>query len=552
MTSQNTPADDAARTQGAQPTEPVRPAEQTTRPLPPVPVAPTLAQPQAPTQPQQGGYRAQPTAYQPQQQGSTQHSPSAQHGAHGYAQQGYEQPGHQPQQQPFSSTSRQEPQQGTTTVAAAPKRRLVLPIATTAVLAAVLASVGTAALTGQIGSDSAAGTTSSTGYSSIGKQSGSSGAVPVAESTDGSADWKAVSAAVAPSVVAIKVTTQQGEGEGSGVVIDDQGHILTNDHVVSGAVDDTVKVTLSDGRVYEAKIVGLDPATDLAVVKLVDPPEDLQPAVLADSSQVNVGDAVMAVGNPLGLSNTATTGIVSALDRPVSTATSDSNQTAVVTNAIQIDAAINPGNSGGPLFNAKGEVIGITSSIAALPSSGASSQSGSIGLGFAIPSNLVQNIGGQLIEKGKAEHAFLGVTLADGEATADGTTRQGAVVRVVTDGSPAAAAGLQPDDVVVAIDGKSVTGLQSLTGFVRALTTGTEVTLTVVRDGKALDVPVTLATRTEEATSNDEDPGSTDGTAPDQGTFPGQGDQPGEATQPGSESPNNVPDLSDLFPGQNG
>lgn len=549
MTSQNTPADDAARTQGAQPTEPVHPAEQTTRPLPPVPVAPTLAQPQAPTQPQQGGYRAQQPAYQAQQQGSTQHGPSAQHGAHGYAQQGYEQPGQQPQQQPFSATSRQEPQQGTATVAAAPRRRLVLPIATTAVLAAVLASVGTAALTGQIGSDSAAGTTSSTGYSSIGKQSGSSGAVPVAESTDGSADWKAVSAAVAPSVVAIKVTTAEGQGEGSGVVIDDQGHILTNDHVVSGANDDTVQVTFADGRVYDAKIVGLDPATDLAVVQLVDPPDDLQPAVFADSS-VTVGDAVMAVGNPLGLANTATTGIVSAVDRPVSTATSNSNQAPVVTNAIQIDAAINPGNSGGPLFNSKGEVIGITSSIASLSSSGASSQSGSIGLGFAIPASLAQNIGGQLIENGTAEHAFLGVTLGDGTGTAEGTTRQGAVVGAVTDGSPASEAGLRPDDVVVAIDGKTVTGAESLTGFVRGMASGTEVTLTVVRDGKALDVPVTLATKTEDATSNEPgSDGSTDGTTPGQGS---DGTFPGEGTLPGSESPNNVPDFSDLFPGQNG
>lgn len=549
MTSQNTPADDAARTQGAQPTEPVRPAEQTTRPLPPVPVAPTLAQPQAPAQPQHGGYRAQQPAYQAQQPAGTQ---PAQHGAHGYAQQGHEQPGHQPQQQPFTSTFRQEPQQGSTAVAAAPKRRLVLPIATTAVLAAVLASVGTAALTGQIGADGTTGTTSSSTYGSIGQKGDSSVAVPVAESTDGSADWKAVSAAVAPSVVAIKVTSAEGQGEGSGVVIDDKGHILTNDHVVSGAENDTVQVILADGRVYEAKIVGLDPATDLAVVQIVDPPDDLQSAVFADSN-VTVGDAVMAVGNPLGLANTATTGIVSAVDRPVSTATSNSNQAPVVTNAIQIDAAINPGNSGGPLFNSKGEVIGITSSIASLSSSDSSSQSGSIGLGFAIPASLAQNIGGQLIENGTAEHAFLGVTLGDGTGTADGTTRQGAVVGSVTDGSPASEAGLRADDVVVAIDGKTVTGAESLTGFVRGMASGTEVTLTVVRDGKALDVPVTLATKTEDATSNEQGSGgSTDGTTPGQGsdgTLPGQ-DSGG--TLPGSESPNNVPDFSDLFPGQNG
>lgn len=536
MTSHSTPADDAARQQGGQPTEPVRPVEHSTRPLPPVPTAPTAALPQTPPQQHQthqqhqqhSGYPVQQPGHPGQQPDSAQHGPAQQH-----------------DQQHAGSAFRQEPQHGSTATAPA-KRRLLLPVATTAVLAAALASVGTAALTGQLGDDTTASTTSLSSQSSIGQQGDSSVAVPVAESTDGSPDWKAVSSAVAPSVVAIKVTTAEGQGEGSGVVIDAEGHILTNDHVVSGANDDTVQVTFADGRVYDATIVGLDPATDLAVVQLVDPPADLQSAVFAESA-VTVGDDVMAVGNPLGLSNTATTGIVSAVDRPVSTATSNSNQAPVVTNAIQIDAAINPGNSGGPLFNSRGEVIGITSSIASLSSASSSSQSGSIGLGFAIPASLAQNIGGQLIENGTAEHAFLGVTLGDGTATADGTTRQGAVVGSVTDGSPASEAGLRADDVVVAIDGKTVTGAESLTGFVRGMPSGTEVTLTVVRDGEALDVPVTLATKTEDATSNEQEPGgSTDGTQP------GQGTQPGEGTLPGSESPDNIPDFSDLFPGQNG
>ncbi|HUX72165.1 MAG TPA: trypsin-like peptidase domain-containing protein [Cellulomonadaceae bacterium] len=308
-----------------------------------------------------------------------------------------------------------------------------------------------------------------------------------------------MSAAVSASVVSIKVTTQQGEAEGSGIVLDTKGHILTNNHVVSGAQNNTVTVTLTDGRIFPATIVGTDTTTDLAVIVLKNPPSDLSPAALGDSSTVVVGDPVMAVGNPLGLANTATTGIVSAIDRPVSASEGGSSQ-AVVTNAIQIDAAINPGNSGGPLFDAQGRVIGITSSIATL--SQTSSQSGSIGLGFAIPVNLAKNIASQLIATGSAKHAFLGVKLQDGTATADGVTRQGAVIVEVSSGSPASNAGLQANDVVVAIDGKAVAGAESLTGYVRAMSAGQQATLTVVRGGKALDVTVTLAVQAETAASS--------------------------------------------------
>lgn len=416
--------------------------------------------------------------------------------------------------------------------ASAPRRRLLLPVAATAVTAAVLASLGTAALTGQLdGAPSDSSTAPSTVFGTLGQSSGSSVDVPVASSDETDPDWQAVSSAVAPAVVAIQVTTASGSGEGSGVVIDDEGHIITNNHVVEGANDDTVQVTLHDGRIYEATITGLDPATDLAVVQLVDPPDDLRSAVLTDSDAVVVGEPVMAMGNPLGLSNTATTGIVSAIDRPVSTATSSGTGAPVVTNALQIDAAINPGNSGGPLFNASGEVIGITSSIATLSSG--SSQSGSIGLGFAIPANVAQHIGEQLIESGAAEHAFLGVSLSDGTGTADGTTRQGAVVKEVSPSSPASEADLQAGDVVVAIDGDPVTGSESLTGFVRALPADTEVTLTVVRDGEALDVPVTLATKPEDATSTTP--------TPQPSTDPGAG-------RGAPDSPSTVPDLDGLFP----
>ena len=460
----------------------------------------------------------------------------------------------QAQQYPQYQQFPQHPQAGFGQPAApkaSGKRRMVAPIAVTAVAAAVLASLGTAAVTGQFDGDRASTTTSSS-FGSIGQKDDSSVSVPVDSSSSSNPDWQAVTSAVAPSVVAIAVTTPEGSGEGSGVIIDGEGHILTNDHVVSGANDDTVQVTLYDGRIYEAKITGLDPATDLAVVKLVDPPSDLKSAVFADSADVVVGEPVMAVGNPLGLSNTATTGIVSAVNRPVSTATTTADQTAVVTNAIQIDAAINPGNSGGPLFNASGEVIGITSSIASL-SSGSSGQSGSIGLGFAIPANLAQNIGSQLIESGSAEHAFLGVSLADGTGTVDGTTRQGAEVKAVTEGSPAEKAGLQVGDVIVAIDGEAVTGAESLTGFVRALPADTEVTLTVVRDGKALDVTATLVTKAEEATSNSDGSGQSGSGQDGSGqSGSGQGGFGSGRGQGGSDSPNNIPDLGQLFPGRQG
>jgi putative serine protease PepD len=250
-----------------------------------------------------------------------------------------------------------------------------------------------------------------------------------------------------------------------------------------------VQVTLTDGRLFEASVVGLDPTTDLAVIKLEDAPDDLEASALGDSSEVVVGQPVMAVGNPLGLANTVTTGIVSAVDRPVSTAGQNSDE-ATVTNAIQIDAAVNPGNSGGPLFDAQGKVIGINSSIATL-----SSESGSIGLGFAIPVDLVKNIAAQLVEDGTAEHAFLGVVLSDGTATADGVTRRGAVVESVNEDSPAAKAELQVGDAIVAIDGDAVGGAESLTAYVRSLASGADATLTVVRDGETIEVDVTLAVR---------------------------------------------------------
>ena len=345
--------------------------------------------------------------------------------------------------------------------------------------------------------------------------------VPVSGSNAENPDWQAVAAAVQESVVAIAVQTQAGGGQGSGVIIDDAGHVLTNSHVVSGA-QGNVQVTLTDGRILEGEVVGADPSTDLAVVQLLDAPDDLQAAAFGNSDDVTVGDPVMAVGNPLGLANTVTTGIVSAVDRPVSTQEDGGSETAV-TNAIQIDAAVNPGNSGGPLFDATGRVIGITSSIATL-----SAQSGSIGLGFAIPSNQARSVATQLIEDGQAEHAFLGVSLSDGTATADGVTRRGAVVESVSEGSPAAAAGLQVGDVIVAIGDDAVGGAESLTAYVRAMTSGDEVTLTVVRGGSTVEVDVTLATRPDATTEAPQQQGGGD---------QGQQGQQGQGTLPGDMTP---------------
>ncbi len=373
------------------------------------------------------------------------------------------------------------------------KRTAWVPVLAAAVAGALVASLATLGITGTLTAQGAGGPgqASPADLSTIGQHESEN--VPVTGSTADEPDWRAVAQAVRSSVVAIDVRTRSGAGKGSGVILDEDGRVLTNDHVVGDAVDDGIRVTLADGRIFGASILGTDPTTDLAVIELDDPPSDLTPAVLGDSDEVQVGSPVMAVGNPLGLDSTVTTGIVSAINRPVTT--SDGGDDPVVTNAIQIDAAINPGNSGGPLFNAQGEVIGITSSIASLSRSSATA--GSIGLGFAIPSALAQRVAAQLIDDGTADHAFLGVSLKDGEATADGTTRRGAEVVEVVANSPADDAGLREGDVVVAIGNEPVNGAESLTAFVRERPAGTGATLTVVRDGEALNVDVTFAVRDE-------------------------------------------------------
>lgn len=299
-------------------------------------------------------------------------------------------------------------------------------------------------------------------------------------------DWTAVAKEVSDSVVAIDVATSDGEAKGSGVVISDKGYIATNNHVISGAQQ--IQVTLASGAVYSAKVVGTDTTTDLAVIKLDNPPSDLKVAEFADSDNLAVGEAVMAIGNPLGYDDTATTGIVSALNRPVTVTDDDNN--AIVTNAVQIDAAINPGNSGGPTFNAAGQVIGINSSIASTASS--SGTAGSIGIGFAIPSNLVKRVANEIIDNGSVKHVVLGITIKSSSVEADGVTRGCAQVQAVTDGGPASKAGVQAGDSIVAFNGKAVNNNYSLLGYVRASAMGDKVKLTVVRGGNTMDLEVTL------------------------------------------------------------
>ncbi|GAA4743607.1 trypsin-like peptidase domain-containing protein [Modestobacter marinus] len=304
----------------------------------------------------------------------------------------------------------------------------------------------------------------------------------------------AAAAAAAPSVVTLYVSAAAGAGSGSGVVLSEDGYVLTNNHVVSldsSTNDVTVQVRTSDGTVYDATVVGTDPSNDLAVVKLSDA-GGLTPAVFADSDAVQVGDLAVAIGAPLGLTNTVTDGIISATNRAVQAgATQDEN---TVIDALQTDAAINPGNSGGALVNADGEVIGINTAIASVASTGLPGQettSGNIGVGFAIPSNTAQRIAEQIIDTGSATHALLGVS-ARTAADAGSAVGQGAQVATVSEGSAAADAGLQAGDVITAVGDRPITTSTELTAAIRSAQPGDEITLTVRRGGDSTEVDVTL------------------------------------------------------------
>ncbi|WP_319803480.1 trypsin-like peptidase domain-containing protein [Planctomonas psychrotolerans] len=337
----------------------------------------------------------------------------------------------------------------------------------------------------------------------------------------------AVAEETLPSVVTIAVAGAQRGGTGSGVILSEDGYVLTNTHVVTldgetGSAQ--VQVTTSDGRNYLADIVGTDPIADLAVVKLRDA-SGLPPITWADSSELNVGEMAIAIGAPLGLSGTVTNGIVSALNRSIQVASSaapedtdtdtgtDSGQTpfdfwefgdqapteapptqsaTISLSVIQTDAAINPGNSGGALLDSDGRLIGVNVAIASAGGAQSSSTAGSIGVGFAIPSNYAERIANELIATGQASHGLLGAAVSDADPDGNPLPVAGTYIARVTGGGAAEAAGLRAGDIVTAIGGVSVASSSDLTAQVRVLEGGAETEITYVRDGEENTVPVTL------------------------------------------------------------
>ncbi len=297
----------------------------------------------------------------------------------------------------------------------------------------------------------------------------------------------AIAAEVMPAVVSIEVRVGQGGATGSGVVIDgDEGYIVTNNHVVSGADDvegAEIRAVFSDGSGSDARIVGRDPASDLAVIKVEKP--GLVTAALGTSESVVVGDPVVAIGSPLGLAGTVTSGIVSALERPVRLGGEGSDTNAVIS-AVQTDAPINPGNSGGALVDTTGALVGINTAIASLGGNGTTG--GSIGLGFAIPIDTVRDIAEQLISTGSAVHSSLGV---NARSVTDGT-RDGALVLNVEPGSAGADAGLREQDVIIAVDGDPVGSSEELVVAVDRHAPGEEITVEIVRGGSSEELRATL------------------------------------------------------------
>ncbi len=273
------------------------------------------------------------------------------------------------------------------------------------------------------------------------------------------------------------------------MIISADGLIMTNNHVLAAGRGGGLQAVLSDGRVAPVSLVGAAPAADIAVVR-ASGVDGLQPAVLGDSDRLRQGQAVVAVGSPLGLSGTVTTGIVSALQRPVAAGGSGAGQDSTL-DAIQTDAAINPGNSGGPLADAQGHVIGVNTAIASVPSGGASAgqEGGSIGLGFAIPINQARRIATELVQTGRATQAIIGVQLAAGGP-------RGATVAGVTPGSPAAAAGIAAGDLVTKVDNRVIEDANTLVAAIQSSAPNQVVTLTVASPGAApRPVPVTLGSR---------------------------------------------------------
>ena len=298
---------------------------------------------------------------------------------------------------------------------------------------------------------------------------------------------------------------QVRQGAGSGFVIDPRGYILTNNHVVEGAFN--IRVKFDDGRILEAEVLGTDPLTDVALIKLKSAPTNLPFVKLGDSDAMRVGDWVVAIGNPFGLASSVSTGILSAKAREIGATQYD--------DFLQTDAAINPGNSGGPLFNLKGEVIGINTAIV----------SGGAGIGFAVPSNLAKALIPQLEKNGKVTRGYIGVKLQnltpELAKALNVPQSSGALINDVTKNSPGEKAGLKPDDVVVSFDGKKVESSSALSRNVALRPPNSSVTLGIVRGGKPQDVKVTLTSR----------PGDLDRVGSSRNPNPGKGSQKDESNR---------------------
>lgn len=334
---------------------------------------------------------------------------------------------------------------------------------------------------------------------------------PIVVNNAESVTWVTAAAAVAqPSVVTISVSSGADGGNGSGEFLTEDGYILTNTHVVTldgATADPDIEVKTYDGHVYSAKLIGTDPTNDLAVIK-VTASTAFKPIKFADSDKINVGDNVVAIGAPLGLSNTVTKGIVSALNRTIQVSSAaapdnsgsggglqlwnqQSSARPINLDVIQTDAAINPGNSGGALVNDAGELVGVNVAIASAASSGG--QAGSIGVGFAIPSNTAKRIATEIMKTGKASHALLGALVSDStNSDATASFAVGALVEEVTPGGAAQLAGIKAGDIIVSFNNRAIATSGELTAAVRQQPAGAKATVEYIRDGKKSTVSVTL------------------------------------------------------------
>ncbi|MGP4031372.1 S1C family serine protease [Pseudarthrobacter sp. 1C304] len=404
----------------------------------------------------------------------------------------------------------------------APKRKAAFGVPT--LVASILAA-------GLVGGGVVAGTTQLVGgqpVTSMGSSSSSQAGPVIVNNRE---DVNAITAAAVkatPSVVTIKASSGSEGGTGSGIILDGEGHVLTNTHVVTldgTAANADIEVRLSDGKVYSATIVGTDPLSDLAIVK-IENAGDLVPAVLGDSSKLNVGDTAVAIGSPLGLTGTVTDGIVSTLNRTISVASSaapkdnadnpqggdqgfqfappdggqgqsTANQGSIAINVIQTDAAINPGNSGGALVNTKGEIIGVNVAIAS--AGGDSAGSGNIGVGFSIPINHAKRVAQEIISTGKATHGQFGVSVKQKTASSSASGFSvGAEVATVEPDSAADKAGVKVGDVVTRFQDLAISDPNQLTAAVREQPAGATVKVTVIRGGKEQELDVTLGAAAEQ------------------------------------------------------